>query len=82
MIDWRKPHLWPPVNPVQRLTRYANGGDVDTVVVGGRVLMREGRVHHVDEREILSKAHRAFATMLTRAQIAEGGVTGARTMEE
>jgi cytosine/adenosine deaminase-related metal-dependent hydrolase len=81
IADWRKPHLWPPVNPVQRLTRYANGGDIDTVVVGGRVLMRGGRVLHVDEGEILSKAHLAFATMLKRAQVADG-VPGAETTEE
>ena len=67
---------------MQRLTRYANGGDVDTVVVGGRVLMREGRVLNVDQHKILSDAHLAFATMLTRAQAADGGVPGAQTREE
>jgi cytosine/adenosine deaminase-related metal-dependent hydrolase len=82
IVDWRKPHLWPPVNPVQRLTRYANGGDVDTVIVGGRVLMRGGCVLHVDEHKILADAHQAFATMLTRAQATDGGVPGAQTREE
>jgi cytosine/adenosine deaminase-related metal-dependent hydrolase len=80
LVDWRKPHLWPPANPVQRLTRFANGGDVDTVVVGGRVLMRAGRVLHVDERKILSDASLAFSTMVERAQISGSGASGAQAM--
>ena len=80
LVDWRKPHLWPPVDPVQRLTRFANGADVDTVMVGGRVLMRAGRVLHVDERKILSDASLAFATMVKRAQTSDTGASGAQAM--
>ena len=51
-------------------------GDVDTVIVGGRVLMREGRVLQVDGSKILSDARLAFATILERAQLAAGGAPG------
>jgi 5-methylthioadenosine/S-adenosylhomocysteine deaminase len=70
LVDWRKPHLWPPADPVQRLTRFANGSDIDTVIVAGRVLMRGRRVLGVDEDKVLATAAEAYATMLRRAGLA------------
>jgi cytosine/adenosine deaminase-related metal-dependent hydrolase len=71
LVDWRKPHLWPPADPVQRLTRFANGADVATVIVAGRLLMRDRLVLCVDEDAVLTEAETAYATMLRRAGLAE-----------
>src|SRR5437762_13659266 len=42
LVDLFKPHLMPLNMPVYRIASFANGADVDTVIVDGRVLM-EGR---------------------------------------
>ncbi len=70
LIDMRQPHLWPPVDPVQRLARFANGADVDTTIVGGRILMRGRCLIGQDENAILDRAERAFHQALNRAGLA------------
>ncbi len=70
LVNMRQPHLWPPANPLQRLARFANGADVDTTIVGGRVLMRARKLVHHDEDAILDRAERAFGMMMKRAELA------------
>lgn len=65
-VDLRKPHLYPANMPVWRVACFANGQDVDTVVVGGRVLMRGRRVAHLDTAEILAAAQAETEAMLDR----------------
>lgn len=66
-VDLRKPHLYPPNMPVWRLVCFANGQDVDTVVVDGRVLMEGRRVPHVDVADVLREAAAETEAMLHRA---------------
>ena len=49
LIDWFKPHLVPMNMPLYRVAYFANGNDVSTVLVNGRVLMRDGEVLSVNE---------------------------------
>lgn len=70
LINMRQPHLWPPVDPVQRLARFANGADVDTTIVGGRVLMRKRKLTGQDEDAILDRAEKAFRLAMHRAGLA------------
>ncbi|AOF92672.1 amidohydrolase family protein [Sinorhizobium sp. RAC02] len=70
LVNMRQPHLWPPTNPVQRLARFANGADVDTTIVGGRVLMRGRRLTEHDEGAILDRAEKAFRLAMQRAGLA------------
>ncbi|MCQ4630012.1 amidohydrolase family protein [Shinella sp. CPCC 100929] len=67
LINMRQPHLWPPVDPVQRLARFANGADVDTTIVDGRVLMRGRKLLNQDEGAILDHAEAAFRVAMKRA---------------
>jgi 5-methylthioadenosine/S-adenosylhomocysteine deaminase len=53
MVDFRRPHLVPCHDAVSHLVYAASGGDVSATVVGGRVLMAEGRLETLDERRIL-----------------------------
>ena len=69
LVNMRQPHLWPPVDPVQRLARFANGADVDTTIVGGRVLMRARRLTGQDENAILDRAEKAFRLAMQRAAL-------------
>ncbi len=66
-VDLRKPHLAPRNMPIWRLVCFANGQDVDTVIVDGRVLMRGRQVTHVDIGEILDQAQAETELMLDRA---------------
>ncbi len=65
-VDLRKPHLAPANMPIWRLVCFANGQDVDTVLVDGKILMRNRQVPHVDVADILAQADAETATMLDR----------------
>ena len=55
----------------ERIARFANGADVDTTIVGGRVLMRGRRLVGQDEGAILDRALRAFDLAMARAGLSE-----------
>lgn len=65
-VDLRKPHLAPRNMPLHRLVCFANGQDVDTVIVAGRVLMEGRKVGHVDIGGVLDAAQMATELMLDR----------------
>ena len=69
LVDMVKPHLFPFNMPVHRITNYANGNDVDTVLVDGKVLMRNRMVNTVDEAKVLERAQQATEDMLDRTQL-------------
>ncbi|MFC2177218.1 amidohydrolase family protein, partial [Actinomycetota bacterium] len=48
LLDVDKPHLTPFTHPVHQIVYFATGADVDTVVVGGEVLMQGRQVRTVD----------------------------------
>ena len=56
LIDMRKPHLQPSVDPVADLVYFGNGNDVDTVILDGNVVVRGGKILTVDVYEMLEKA--------------------------
>jgi cytosine/adenosine deaminase-related metal-dependent hydrolase len=58
LVDWFKPHLVPMNMPLYRLVYFANGEDVTTVLVDGKVLMRDRKVLTVDEEAVLMMAER------------------------
>ena len=66
LVDMRKPHLTPPLQPLYRLVCFANAGDVDTVMVGGRVVMAGRAVATVDEHQVMADATREITRALDR----------------
>lgn len=66
MLDLRKPHLYPPNMALHRMVCFANGNDVTHVMVGGRMVLRDGRATQVDEDAILSDAAAQTALMIDR----------------
>jgi len=48
IVDARKPHIYPLNMEADRVAYYANGNDVDTVIVDGEILMEGGDVKTVD----------------------------------
>ncbi|MES2153594.1 MAG: amidohydrolase [bacterium] len=59
LVDFRRPHLVPRHNAVSNLVYAASGGDVSATIVGGRVLMSEGKVDALDVQKVVAAAERA-----------------------
>ncbi len=59
LIDMMKPHLYPMHMPVYRVAYFANGNDVDTVIVNGEILMENRQVKTVKESEVFELAQKA-----------------------
>ncbi len=66
LLDLYKPHLYPLNMPVFRTVYFANGADVDTVIVDGQILMEKRKVHTVNETEVLELAQGETELMLER----------------
>ncbi|MBI2874611.1 MAG: amidohydrolase family protein [Firmicutes bacterium] len=59
LLDLNRPEWLPVLNPVNNLVHCATGESVDTVMVGGKILMQGRRVLFVDEAEVLAKTQEA-----------------------
>jgi cytosine/adenosine deaminase-related metal-dependent hydrolase len=66
LVDMARPHLYPLNMPLFQLIYFANGNDVDSVIVDGRLLMQNRRVLSVDESTALDLAQRETERMLER----------------
>ncbi|MEM2936582.1 MAG: amidohydrolase family protein, partial [Candidatus Bathyarchaeia archaeon] len=66
LIDFRKPHLTPLHNPYANIVYSAHGGDVDAVIVDGKILVENREVITLDEAEVMQKARRTALNLLTR----------------
>jgi len=60
IFDFSRPHLRPLHDVVSHIVYSANGNDVETTIVDGRVLMLDGEVLTLDEERILDKAEKAI----------------------
>ncbi|MFN8526000.1 MAG: amidohydrolase family protein [Chloroflexota bacterium] len=67
VVNLRQPHLVPNFMVVHRLVYEAVGADVETVVVNGRVVLRDRRVANVDEAAILDLAQEESLKLIERA---------------
>ncbi len=66
LVDLFKPHMMPLNMPVYRVTCFANGADVSTTIVNGRILMEDGKVLTLDEADVMEQAQVATDRMLER----------------
>ena len=58
LLDAQAPHLTPMNDPLAAFVYSARGADVHTVLVGGRVVVRDGHVTTLDEEAIRARAHK------------------------
>jgi cytosine/adenosine deaminase-related metal-dependent hydrolase len=68
LVDLARPHMYPLHMPVFRLVHFANGNDVATVIVDGRVLMEDRVVTSVNETKVLDEAQKEAELMLDRGK--------------
>ena len=66
LVDMRRYGLTPVTDPVRTLVYHAHAKDVETVLVAGRVLVRDGVLLAVDEDELVERAAAAGATAWDR----------------
>jgi 5-methylthioadenosine/S-adenosylhomocysteine deaminase len=69
LVDLNSPRMQPVWRVPSALVYNANGGDVDTVIVDGRVLMQGKRVTCLDEAALLDECRRAAKSLLKRAGV-------------
>ncbi len=69
VIDLDRLHTTPSPNPISTLVYAATGGEVDTVVVDGKMVVQGGRLLSMDESEIKQQARRQAVQVYKRAGI-------------
>ena len=65
LLDLTKPHMCPMNNPHAALTYSAQASDVDTVIVGGKILMENRVLTFVDEERVMGKVREISKKILT-----------------
>jgi len=71
IFDFRRPHLRPLTNVLGTLVHTAHGRDVDTVIVGGQIVVEGGEPTRVDRLAVVERAEGAAKDLWERAR-AEG----------
>ncbi len=66
IVDARQPHLAPEILAPLRVIGHASGQDVTTVIVDGKVLMRDRVIPGVDMDGVLDDAHQALLATWAR----------------
>ncbi|MBK5924542.1 hydrolase [Rhodovulum sulfidophilum] len=68
LFDFRRPHLRPLTDVLGTLVHTGQGRDVETVIVGGEVVIEGGEPLRVDRMEVLEAAEAAAAALWDRAR--------------
>lgn len=69
IINVREPRNVPLHDPISNLVYCANGGDVDTVVVDGKILMENRTIKTVEETRILRSAQKVSEDLISITNI-------------
>lgn len=71
LVDMRKPHLTPRGMPLHAVTHFATAADVDTVLVDGRVVLRQRVSQTLDPEAVMAEAEAAASAAITQAGLAD-----------
>lgn len=55
LLDFEKSHLIPKHNLISHLIYSANGSDVDTVIINGKITMKNRRIKKINEDKVFNK---------------------------
>ncbi len=69
VIDLERLHTTPSMNPVSTLVYAATGGEVDTVMVDGKIVVEHGQLLTMSEHEIIAQANEHATQLYRRAGI-------------
>ncbi len=73
LVDLNAPHIMPVHRVPSALVYNAHGGDVDTVIVDGQVLMQDKKVLFLDEEALLAECRAANQRLFERGGIKVDG---------
>ncbi|MCS3923030.1 amidohydrolase family protein [Methanosalsum natronophilum] len=68
LVDMNKLHLTPIYDPISHLVYSANGSDVKTTIVNGKVLMDNYRLTNLDEKLIMQEASNTSQDLIDRVK--------------
>ncbi|MBW2568127.1 MAG: amidohydrolase [Deltaproteobacteria bacterium] len=57
-IDLNKPHLTPMYNPFSHLVYAVNGSDVTTVIINGKIVMKDRQLLTINESEVMKSVNK------------------------
>jgi len=66
LVDCRRPHLVPGHHLHANIVYAANGSDVDTVIIDGKIIMQERKVRTLKEENVMEKAQRTATRLVAR----------------
>ena len=66
IVDMMNPFLTPTKDPLTSLVLYATSSDIDTVIVDGRILKKDGRLIGFDMAEALISAQKRVDEIIGR----------------
>lgn len=66
LVNWKKPHIAPVHKPDSALVYNANGNDVDTVFVGGEMVVQGGKSTRVDETALVDECQKRIEFIKSR----------------
>ena len=67
VLDFRRPHLLPAIDPLRTLVHTAQGRDVEHVFVDGEHVVRDGRPTKVDMDAVIADASGVIERLWQRA---------------
>lgn len=66
LMDIRKPHLQPVTNIISHLVYSAQGQDVDTTIINGKLIMKNRKILGINENKIFDKAQNILEKLLSK----------------
>lgn len=69
IVNMQKPHLTPTFNPVSHIVYAAEGSDVETTIIDGKIIMENKVVNSLNEEKIMRDANEHATKLLQRAEI-------------
>jgi cytosine/adenosine deaminase-related metal-dependent hydrolase len=66
VIDFDDPSMGQTIDPIQTLMLNGSGREVHTVVIDGRFVMEDGRIHGIDDRALRRQAQAQFDGMVAQ----------------
>ncbi len=66
LLDIKAPHLTPFRHPISHIIYAANGGDVNTVICNGEILMQNRELLTIDEAHVLNISENASEDLLSK----------------
>ncbi len=67
LVSLNRPHLTPTLNPISNLVYSAEGSDVETVIIDGKIVLEGRKVRTIQEEDVLREANKRAEGLLERA---------------